>query len=82
MSLQNTSPVIVTLVQRPTPQTTFADVILGALGITGVLVLVAAVLGCLLAVWLVKWNQRHPPEEQHLPSINPSGSVIPGNSEF
>jgi len=70
--LQNPPPVIVTLVEKPTPQTTFADVILGSLGITGVLILIAAVLGCIMAVWLVKWNQRHPPEEGHLPSISPT----------
>jgi ABC-type phosphate transport system permease subunit len=70
VAIQNTPPVIVTLVEKPTPQTTFADVILGSLGLTGVLVLIAAVLGIAMAIWLVKWNQRHPPGDAHLPSIN------------
>lgn len=72
LAVQNAPPVIVTLVEKPTPQTTFGDVILGSLGITGVLVLIAAVLGSIMAVWLVKWNQRHPPEQGHLPSVTPT----------
>jgi ABC-type phosphate transport system permease subunit len=60
---------IVTLLDKPTQQTTFADVIIGAFGITGVLVLVAMVLGAIMAVCLVKWNQRHRPEENHLPPL-------------
>ena len=71
-AFQNPPPVIVTLVEKPTPQTTFGDVILGSLGITGILVLIAAVAGSIMAVWLVKWNQRHPPEEGHPPSITPT----------
>ena len=68
MVLQNT-PVIVTLVDKPSPQTTFGDVIIGAFGITGVLVVIAAALGILVAFGLVKWHQRHRPEEDHLPPI-------------
>jgi hypothetical protein len=69
MVQQSSQPYIVTLVDKPTPQTTFADVLIGAFGITGVLVLVALVLGAVLALVLVKWNQRHRPEENHLPPI-------------
>lgn len=68
LALQN-SPVIVTLVDKPSEQMTFADVFLGAFGITGVLVVVALVLGAVLAYGLVKWNQHHRPEEDHLPPI-------------
>jgi hypothetical protein len=60
---------IVTLLDKPTQQTTFADVILGAFGITGVLVLIAMVLGAVMAFAMVKWNQRHRPEEDHLPPL-------------
>jgi hypothetical protein len=68
MLLQN-SPVIVTLVDKPSEQTTFADVILGAFGITGVLVGIAVMLGAVMAFALVKWHQRHRPEDNHLPPI-------------
>jgi ABC-type phosphate transport system permease subunit len=70
VAIQNAPPVIVTLVEKPTPQTSFGDVILGSLGLTGVLVLIAVVLGAVMALWLVKWNQRHPPSDAHLPSIS------------
>ena len=33
-----------------------------------------------MAVWLVKWNQRHPPEEGHLPSVTPSAGQKQANS--
>ena len=68
MLLQQGS-VIVTLVDQPSPQTTFADVILGAFGITGVLLLIAVVFGGVMAFGLVKWHQRHRPEEDHLPPL-------------
>jgi len=67
MFLALQDPVIVTLVDKPSEQTTFADVLLGAFGITGALVLLALVLGALMAVALVKWNQHHRPEQDHLP---------------
>ncbi len=79
VALQNAPPVIVTLVEKPTQQTTFGDVILGSLGLTGVLILIAAGLGSLMAIWLVRWNQRHPPETAHLPSVSPSVQK-PGSS--
>jgi hypothetical protein len=68
LALQN-GPVIVTLVDRPSDQTTFADVLLGAFGITGILVAIAVVLGGLFAFGLVKWHQRHRPEDDHMPSV-------------
>jgi hypothetical protein len=63
------SPVIVTLVDKPSQETSFADVIIGAFGITGVLLLVAVALGAIVAFGLVKWHQRHRPEEDHLPPV-------------
>ena len=67
-ALQN-SPVIVTLVDTPSDQTSFGDVILGAFGIAGVLVMVAVVLGGIMAVGLVRWHRRHRPEEDHIPPL-------------
>jgi hypothetical protein len=68
LSIQNT-PFIVTVIDKPSPQTTLFDVILGALGLTGVLVLIALLAGGVTAFALVKWHQRHRPEQDHLPSL-------------
>ena len=39
------NPIIVHVIQRPVESTTIGDVLVGAIGLTGVLVLVAIVLG-------------------------------------
>ena len=44
MTIQQ-NPIIVHVVQQPVESTTIADVLVGAIGLTGVLVLVAIVLG-------------------------------------
>lgn len=64
-------PFIVTVIQEPTPQTTVADIIIGALGLTGVLFLVAVLLGGVLALLLALWHRHRPPEANHLPSVSP-----------
>lgn len=64
-------PFVVTVVQTPAHETTFEDVVLGSIGMTGALLLVAIVLGGLLALLLLAWNRRHPPEERHLPPVSP-----------
>jgi hypothetical protein len=69
--VQTPEPYIVRVVREPAPETTLGDVILGALGLTGVLLLIALVLGALLAFVLVRWHHRHPPERDHLPPISP-----------
>ena len=70
--MQNPEPYIVRVVREPAAQeTTVGDVILGALGLTGVLLLIALALGALLAFVLVRWHHRHPPERDHLPPISP-----------
>ena len=72
MQAQEPRPLIVTLIpETPTPQTTVADVIVGSLGITGVLVAIALVAGVLMAVVRVRWNQLHPAEDDHLPPVSP-----------
>ena len=67
-------PFIVKVIEEPRKETTFGDVIIGAFGITGVLVLIALVSGGLLAFLWIRWHRRHPPEHDHLPSI----TVVPG----
>lgn len=71
LALQDSKPIIVTIVQTPARHTTFLDVVLASLGITGAAILVAVVLGVVLAFGLVIWNRRHPPQLGHLPPISP-----------
>jgi hypothetical protein len=68
-ALQTSSAMIVTVVEKPSQQTTLGDVIIGSLGLTGVLVLIAAVLGVLFAGGRMMWNHRHRPDDDHLPSV-------------
>ena len=68
---------VVTVIKEPAREVTFGDVILSALGVTGVLVILSLVLAAVLAVVLVSWRRRHPPEANHLPSISP---VVPGQA--
>ena len=69
MLQQASHPVIVTLVDKPSQETTFGDVLLSAFGVAGVLVLVAVTLGIVLAFVLVLWHKRHRPDEDHMPPI-------------
>lgn len=68
-ALQDPPAIIVTLVDKPTPQTDYGDVIVASLGLAGALGLVAIVLGAVVAFVLVQWNRRHRPEEDHMPQI-------------
>jgi hypothetical protein len=57
VSLQPNTPIIVRVVEEPVHETTVVDVLLGSLGLTGVLLLIAAVAGLALGglmVWLKK----------------------------
>ena len=73
-------PLVVTLIPAtPARQTTVADVVVGALGITGVLVLIALLAGGVLAVLRVRWNRRHPPENDHLPPVAPVVKIGDGH---
>jgi uncharacterized protein YneF (UPF0154 family) len=47
------NPIIVKVVQQPIESTTVADVLLGAIGLTGMLVLVAALLGGVFGAVLI-----------------------------
>jgi hypothetical protein len=76
LALQDPQPFIVQIVPEPARQTTFADVLLGALGITGVLVLAAVLAGIVLAIVLMRWHRRHPPELDRLPSVAPLTPIL------
>jgi len=62
---------IVTIAPKPDPGINLVDVIVGSFGITAIAVLIAAVLGVVLSYILIRWNRRHPPELDHLPSVSP-----------
>ena len=47
------SPVMVRVVEEPVQSTTVADVLIGAIGLTGVLILVAVLLGAILGALLI-----------------------------
>jgi len=49
--LQN--PIVIRVVQPPVESTTVADVLIGAVGLTGMLILVAALLGGLFGAFLI-----------------------------
>jgi ABC-type Fe3+ transport system permease subunit len=68
-ALQNQAPMIVTLVEKATPQTDYGDVIVGSLSLAGVLGIGAMLLGGVMAFILVHWNRRHRPEQDHMPQI-------------
>jgi hypothetical protein len=47
------NPIVVQVVQQPVQSTTVADVLIGAIGLTGMLVVVAALLGGLFGALLI-----------------------------
>jgi hypothetical protein len=69
--VQDPGVTIVTIAPRPAPGLNLADVIVGSLSLTVIAVLFAAVFGVVLSYILIRWNRRHPPEQDHLPSVNP-----------
>ena len=71
MAVLQQEPFIVSVIREETPETTVADVIIGALGLTGVMFLTAVVLGGLVAFGLVLWRKRRRPETDHLPPVSP-----------
>ena len=52
-----TQPIMISVVEQPVAETTVADVLLGALGLTGVLILTALVLGLLLGGLIVGYKR-------------------------
>ncbi|MCA1560294.1 MAG: hypothetical protein LC804_08525 [Acidobacteria bacterium] len=53
MLLIQSSPIMVRVIEQPAESTSVSDILIGALGLTGVLLLAAAVLGVLLGGVLV-----------------------------
>jgi hypothetical protein len=65
-------PYIVKVIEEPKNELNFGDVIVAAFGVTGALMLLALVMGGVLAFLLIRWHRRHPPELGHLPSVTSS----------
>jgi hypothetical protein len=59
----------VTIVETPAREVSLADVIFGSFGVVGALVVLALLLGAGLSLLLVIWHKRHPPEDNHMPSV-------------
>jgi hypothetical protein len=56
--MQPSDPIVVRVIEEPVHETTVADVILGAVGLTGVLLLAALVFGSLLGGLMVLRRRR------------------------
>ena len=75
-----TTPIIVQVTEQPVESTSIADVVIGALGLTGVLVLAAIVLGALLGGLLIafkklraRYNLEPVPDSEAL-RVTPNGT--------
>jgi hypothetical protein len=53
MAFQGSQPILVRVVEPPVESTTVADILIGALGLTGFLLLAAALLGGFLGALLI-----------------------------
>jgi len=64
---------VVTIVPAtPAPERNIGDVILSAFGMVVVLVLVAVVMGVVVAGVRVAWQRLRPPSDDHMPPVSPS----------
>jgi hypothetical protein len=71
-------PFVVTIIpEDPAPQTTVGDVVVGSLGVAGTLLVLAMLLGVVLAAVRLGWNRLHPPADDHLPSVTPGTTFSP-----
>ena len=60
--MQSAQPIIIKVIDEPVKSTGVGDIILGALGITGVLLLAALLLGALLGgllIWIKKVRAKY-----------------------
>lgn len=76
MHLQPSQPVIVKIIEEPVRETTVVDVLLGALGLTGVLILIGVLLGGVLGGLFILYRRiqakrrpYHPEAGEEVPRI-------------
>lgn len=79
--MQSPQPIVVRVIEEPVETTGIADIIVGALGLTGVLLLIALLLGAALGGTLIaikrvraKYNLEPAPDSEAL-RVTPSSST-------
>ncbi len=79
--MQPSNPILVRVVEEPVETTGVADVLIGALGLTGVMLLAALLLGALLGALLIgikrlraKYNLEPVPDSEAM-RVTPSSST-------
>jgi hypothetical protein len=79
--VQSAQPIIVRVLDEPVKSTGVGDIILGALGLTGVMLLAALLLGALLGgllIWIKKVRTKYdlePVSEHDALRVTPSSST-------
>ena len=79
--MQQTAPIVVRVIEEPVKSTGVADILIGALGLTGVMLLAALLLGALLGGTLIgikrlraRYNLEPIPDSEAL-RVTPSSST-------
>lgn len=79
--MQSAQPIVVRVIEEPVESTGVADILIGALGLTGVMLLAALLLGALLGGILIgikrlraKYNLEPVPDSEAL-RVTPSSST-------
>ena len=79
--MQSSEPIVVSVVEEPVESTGISDILIGALGLTGVMLLAAILLGALLGGILIgikrlraKYNLEPVPDSEAL-RVTPSSST-------
>ena len=79
--IQTSDPIVVRVIEEPVKSTGIGDVILGALGLTGVLIIAALIFGALLGAALIgvkrlraKYNLEPVPDSEAM-RVTPSSTT-------
>ena len=80
--MQSTQPIVVHVIEEPVESTGVSDILIGALGLTGVMLMAAILLGALLGGILIgvkrlraKYNLEPVPDSEAL-RVTPSSSTL------
>ena len=72
---------VVSIIKEPQKEMTVGELIIGSLGIVGSLLVLALVFGAVAGAAMVIWNRYRPAASRHLPSVSPSVTDVPPNSQ-